>query len=447
MADNKRSLKPDVMRIVERFAPPRHLLAAMTALQVLWLSVIWITGAAYHWQKLGPLIIYTIIAGVTVYLIPAAFASRLGRIQGYLAQDKRRLIFGLCVAFLTAAIVYASYQEPLNDEVSLFRASRIVAVRGVAAFFADYTDIYWLGGQHPPLAPLVYGFAMRVLGVDILSLRSIAITLTLGAVLLTYRLGEDLYDTRTGLLAALLLIAVPYTLRMGTALLTDMPIEFFFVLSLLLIRRLLRAPSFPLAVAIGILVGAGLLCKYTMAFIYPVLLCYFATDNGFRRVKPHLGVLLLTSLGLLIIWLAYAYRTDIITSHAETISGYAGVVTSGMGGLKYMIEMISTELTSALGLYNIPFLFLGGLHLLQQRSKSDLFLLLWIIPVFAIVALTLPDPRYFMPAFPALALAMARGMERFFKVPQKVILLALLLCGGSLYLYADWNRATYMFMR
>jgi hypothetical protein len=115
--------------------------------------------------------------------------------------------------------------------------------------------------------------------------------------------------------------------------------------------------------------------------------------------------------------------------------------------MKYMLEMISTELTSALGLYNIPLLLLGGLCLLRRKSQSDLFLLLWIAPVLAIVTLTLPDPRYFMPAFPALAIAMARGMGRFSRAPQKAVLLALLYCGGALYLFADWHRAEFLFLR
>jgi hypothetical protein len=52
-----------------------------------------------------------------------------------------------------------------------------------------------------------------------------------------------------------------------------------------------------------------------------------------------------------------------------------------------------------------------------------------------------------MPAFPGLAIVMARGIERFFKAPQKAVLLALLLCGGALYLFADWYRAAFLFLR
>ena len=112
-----------------------------------------------------------------------------------------------------------------------------------------------------------------------------------------------------------------------------------------------------------------------------------------------------------------------------------------------MIEMLTTELTSAVGFYTLPLILLGALHAMHKRSEADLALLLWILPVFGIVAFTLPDPRYFMPAFPGFAIAMARGSQRFRRVAPRLVLLALLLCGGSLYLFADWHRAAFLFLR
>jgi 4-amino-4-deoxy-L-arabinose transferase-like glycosyltransferase len=232
---------------------------------------------------------------------------------------------------------------------------------------------------------------------------------------------------------------------MGTAALTDMPVTFFFLLALFLIDRLARRASLLLSIAAGVAIGLGLLSKYTMLLIYPVLFCYIFGAGSFRRVCGHLAVSVLVSAIVLGAWLAFAYRQGILAAQAETVSGYAGVVTGGRW--RYMVEMISTELTSAVGLYNLPLVLWGILHCVNSRSKPDLLVMLWILPVFAIVTLTLPDPRYFMPAFPALAIAMARKAQVFRESASRIVVLAILLCGGALYLFADWYRAAFLFLQ
>jgi 4-amino-4-deoxy-L-arabinose transferase-like glycosyltransferase len=148
---------------------------------------------------------------------------------------------------------------------------------------------------------------MRILGVDLFVICLVSLVLAITTVLLTYLLGSELYNRDTGLLVAFLLLSFPLFLRMSTAALNDIPVVFFFSLVLLLSLHLLRRPSYWLAVAIGLLIGAGLLSKYTMAFIYPVLLSYVAITGLFRRLKYHLGVIAIASIGVLGVWLAYAY--------------------------------------------------------------------------------------------------------------------------------------------
>ena len=91
-------------------------------------------------------------------------------------------------------------------------------------------------------------------------------------------------------------------------------------------------------------------------------------------------------------------------------------------------------------------LVVGGVALLRDKGRSDLFVLFWIAAVFLPLLLTLPDPRYFMPAFPALALVMARGLESVDEATEQVIALALLHCGGALYLFVDWQRTAFLFL-
>ncbi len=89
----------------------------------------------------------------------------------------------------------------------------------------------------------------------------------------------------------------------------------------------------------------------------------------------------------------------------------------------------------------IPLLLLGGWQLLQRRNRADYFVLGWIVAVFVPLMLTLPGPRYFFPAFPALAIVMARGILHVGEEKASLALFALLSWGGALYLFVDWDQA------
>jgi 4-amino-4-deoxy-L-arabinose transferase-like glycosyltransferase len=443
----KSSITQFVPRIWAQFLYTRTWLAAMAALQVLWLYTIWLLGgAASNHEKIPFLILYTVVIGVVVGWMPATLVSRMSTFKGHVVQHEKLVLLILCLVVLTAGVVYASQQRVLTDEQNVFNASRIVTEQGVVPFFANYGSIPWLGYQHPPLIPMVYGLAMRVFGLHLFVLRCLSLAASIATVVLTYLLGRDLYDRETGFLAATLLLSFLYFLRMGTAALTDMPVTFLFTLSLYSTFRLCRTPMYRLSLAAGAFIGLGLLAKYTMALIYPVLLSYLAISSTFRRLKLHLVTLALVSLGLLAIWLVYIYYSGVLAAQSKTLSSYAGFVTTTSRGKWWMLEMVSTRLTSALGFYNLPLLLLGSWHLLQRRHQSDLLVLLWIATVFPILILTTPDARYFMPTFPALAMAAAGGVRRFCEAAEKLVLLALLYCGGALYLFIGWFRAPYLFL-
>ena len=435
------------MNVLERLMQTRNVLAVMALLQVLWLATVWLTGVTSNWRKIPLLLVYSVVSGVAIGCMPASFVFRIRQIKECLIQNERLLISTLCVVVLIAGVVYANYQRTVPDELDSFNASRMVAEEGVVPFFANYARIYWLGAQHPPLVPLVYGFAMHLLGVNLFVARLVSLAFAIATVLLTYFLGRELYDRNTGLLVTSLLLSFPFFFRNGAAALTDMPVTFFFALALLLTLRLLQTPTCRLSVATGIFIGAGLLSKYMMALIYPVVLSYFIAIVPFRRLKLPLAFVTLVSVSMLITWLVYAYHIGVLAMHKDTVASYASVVMTTNFGKKLLLETLLVSLPSFLGVYNIPMLFLGAIDLMRRRSQSDLFILLWIGVVFLSLSLTLPDHRYFMPAFPALAVMVARGLRRLPEAAEQVIMLALLYCGGVLYLFVDWHRAAFLFFR
>lgn len=411
----------------------------MTALQALWLIVIWLTGAATDWRKFLLLLLYTLICGMAIGYAPTDSLARMKQLAKRCAPHEWLLSLTLGVAVLGVGVAYASAQRGWPDEAQVFQASCLVVEQGVAAFFAAYGKIGWLGTQHPPLVPLLYGFAMQIFGVNVFVMRLISLLLGLATLLLTYDIGKTLYNRNTGLLAALFLLSTTFFWRLSATALTDMPVTFFFTLTLSLTLRLLRAPTYGLAVAVGLCIGAGLLCKYTMVFIYLVLFGSCLLTGSFKLLLPHLGVATLVSIGILTPWLAYASDKEVLALQMSTLTRHARFVLYGRKQRPRIFEWVLIRFPTGLGVYNFPLLFLSGLELLRRRSQADLFVLLWIVAVFLPLVLTLPNPRYFMPAFPALAIAMACGLERVSIDAERVAILALLYGGGAMFLY--WEQA------
>lgn len=93
-------------------------------------------------------------------------------------------------------------------------------------------------------------------------------------------------------------------------------------------------------------------------------------------------------------------------------------------------------------------LALGLLRLFQRAGPADIELLLVLGVYCLLLVAILPDHRYFLPIFPAAALAAANGLAAANTLAPyaiQVILLALLFCAGALYLFVDWTRASHVF--
>lgn len=423
-----------------------YLLITMICLQILWLSTIWLTGASDNWRKIALLFAYTIVLGGTIIFIPSPLMFWVREQREYIIRNEKILVSILSLTVFIAGIIYANCQQVWPDEAHNFEAAKIVAEEGVGSFFFNYSGIPWLGIQHPPLVPVIYGYIMRLLGTNLFVIRLFSLFIGIVTIVITYFIGKALYDRNTGFFAAIILLCFPLFFRSFTVALMDIPVTFFFSLTLLVTIYLIRKPTYRLSFSAGILISAGIFSKYTMLFIYPVLFSYFLLNSPSNRARLHLGIVTLVSVCTMAIWLIYACHIDVLALQWQKIVHYARIATTTHYGKKLMFEALLTSLPSSLGVYNMPILFLGLLRLMQRRNQSDLFIFLWVAAVFLPWILTLPVTRYFMPAFPGMAIIMSLGLVRFFPSGEKVIIMALSNCGGALYLYADWHRKAYMFI-
>jgi 4-amino-4-deoxy-L-arabinose transferase-like glycosyltransferase len=463
----------------------------MLSLQLIWLAIIAWTGASTNWSKLSFLAFYSILAGAVVIFLPAALILKLRDFQKTVLQKEKRVIFTLCLVALIVGAFYATQHRQWSDEGRSFNTAKTLAATGLES---SYLEHGWLRTKHPPLAPLTYGLTLNLLGENLFYLRFISVLFLVATLPVVYLLGRELYDRETGYLAAFLFLSFPLVVRLGSSAMMDMQLVFFFTLSLLLGLCLLRRPSYRLAIALGLVIGLGLLTKYIMVFVYGALLSFAFFKPDLRKLKYHVATALLISISILGLWLFYIYHLGILSAQIQKIVDYTGIfhilnveinlppspvladiaeqakessstlvdagteIPEGREGLpRYTIpvggrifqlglETLFARLPSALGVHHLPLIFFGVMVLLRWRKPADLFVLFWIGILFFVLFLTLPDHRYFLSTFPAIAILIARSFTSFPEIKERALLLCLLFGAGNLYLFVDWVREATLFL-
>ncbi|NJN53540.1 MAG: phospholipid carrier-dependent glycosyltransferase [Anaerolineae bacterium] len=207
---------------------PRRLLLAMMVLQLIWLGIIWGTGAATAVYKLPPLILYTLATGLTVAFMPTALVQKWHTAVTYFTDHPKIGVSVLLLFVFLAGSVYASQQRlwPFDEQAS-FEAAVTVAQTGIPGLLQNYQNWGWLATQHPPLAPIVYGQFVSLFGESLFVARILSLLFTLATALLTYLIGAELYDRRTGFVAACFFCTFPLVVRLsGTAMVEPMLVFF-----------------------------------------------------------------------------------------------------------------------------------------------------------------------------------------------------------------------------
>ncbi len=441
------------------------MLLAMIGLQFLWLLLIRLSQATRRMDKVRRLGAYSLFASLAVLALSLLIPFSTGCQS---MQQTAGLFSGAAgvssLAVLTAigAGCYAWLQRTWPfDEEGNENAASVIADQGLASFFAQYGDLPWLGMQHPPLIPVLGGYLMRILGKHRLAVRLISIFFLVGSLVITYQVGALFYGPQTGFFGMVLLLSFPLCWRLGSAAMLDAPGMFWFGLAVWMALNIPSAASpIGLAGGVGLVVGLGLLTRYTLVVVYPVMLAFVLL--GLISWQAF-GMMVLVSGLLFACWLIYAARLGVLGRQFDRLVIYSGQKpgesapqSRGRGLLfrlgltrswrmRIRLESLVSRLPSALGPYNLAILALGLGQLISTPLPGDLVLLLWFgVPAVLFVVL-LPDHRYFLPVFPALALIMARGLNASATCGLFPTLLALLFCLGNLYLFVDWKRETYLF--
>ncbi len=459
------------------------LLTAMAIIQTTWLAGIWILGASENIQKVILLMLLSVLAFLVMAFSPEGWMIWFRKIGSLAIMHQRVFLLCISLLFIGVCILYAHYQRLWEfDEAQNLMASSIVAQEGITGLLSRYHEIDWLARQHPPLIPILNGLVMSAFGIDLVVMRVISILFGLGALILTYAIGRYLYDPKIGMLAAFFFMCFPLIVRLSSAGLLDVQFTFLLGLSVLLLLFLLDRPSWLLVILLGFALGAGVLTKYSMFLVFPVLFFLVLLRGKLKTTAAYLAVAILIAGSIYALWLIQAYRFNIaapgvqvitliqenvisveavgeiavppevsITSTEAPLEGHiGGRLTIGwflfsLAGWKILANVILTQLPSAIGPYNFVLLVLGLWIIIRRRNISDWIIMIWIVVISAILLLTIPDHRYFMAMFPALAIMMGAWMKSNPLHGERVVGLTLLYWIGALYLFIDWSRVGPLF--
>lgn len=395
-------------------------------------------GAAAH-GLLAVLLALTALATVLVAFVPGRHADRVTALLDAAGATHARALGTLLALAVLGGVAGVLTQQPFSwDEKSVLWAADVVADGGPRELFARYGENGWLGPQHPPLVPLIYGAVTAVAGSHLKLLRVVNLAFACGTVVVAFLIAERLYERRTALLAGVLLLASPLFERIASAATNDMPLTFLFCLALLAAVVLERRGGDRMAVVLGVVAGVGLLVKYTMVLVFPVLLALpWCTGN--RRVVRRYGMVVVAIAGgLLLVWLDHAWSLGILGQQQARLARLATMAQRSPG---WAIDALIVKAPAALGVYVLPWVALGAATMFHRRAMQDRFVACWIGLVFVPLLLTLPDNRYFLPAFPAVALVGAQALAGRPLWSARVLVLALLLCALTLAFYARIDLA------
>jgi len=413
------------------------LVLAMLALQVGTLAMRGVMlGPEAHLLVAGILVL-SLLAGAAVLWLPerAVQAVESG-VRAVHARDVRASAALLLVSF---ALLFANVflQQPHAwDERGILDAAPRIATFGFGGLIESYRVNPWLGPQHPPLPPLLYAVVWALGGASVFAMRMVGVVLGCGVVLLAFRIGARLFDRTIGFAGAALLLTTPLFVRTASAATNDIPLMFLFCLAILFGIRLLEAPSDRRAVALGVVIGIGLLTKYTMVFVYPVLLALLLPFGRPPRIWRLLAIVLAVSLGMLAVWLVLASTAGILERQTAKVGQLATVSTRST---RWALQGLFVRLPSALGIYAIPVILLGMWDCARSarsvRSANG-FALAWLFGIGVPLVVTLPVNRFFLPAFPAVTIVMALALADRRANAVRVALLLAALCGITLLYYA-----------
>ncbi len=338
------------------------------------------------------------IVRVFFLLIPALLCAYA---LSYLSFPEKYAGFFLFLLSFAVVLPLWTAPETVIDASRYFIQAKSLKEFGVSSFFREWghsidawTDL--------PLMPFLYGVVFSWIGesrVYIQALTSVLFALT---ALLTYRIGEKLWDRETGVQSGLLLLGIPYLLTQVPLMLVDVPTMFFLTLAIYAFLEAIDKGGILRITASALAVFSALLSKYStwpMLLVIPVTSAVFMRKDAKKIIGRTCSILLLICLAA---GLVIALHVDVFREQTTLLRTYQW---SGLG--RWQESFASTFLFQTHPF--ITALALFGIYRAVKKKDPRFLIAGWFALV--VVLLQIKRIRYLLPLFPLFVLMASYGLN------------------------------------
>jgi dolichol-phosphate mannosyltransferase len=265
-------------------------------------------GGVLAWLSLGwgwpaqVSIVFAVAAGVAVMRSGNSIVLSPGGPE----VRSRELAIGLIVYAFALRLVYSGSVELLPEEAYYWNYSR-------------HLDIGYL--DHPPLVSWLIRLGTAVFGQSQFGVRIGAVCCGVVTSVFTYRLARNLFGETSALAALVLAQLLPFFFLSGLLMTPDAGLTAAWAASLYYLERALVAGRPSAWWRVGISMGIGVISKYTIGLLAPVILLFMLKDGQsrqwWRRREPYVAALLALAIFSPVIlwnaqhdWASFAFQTS-----------------------------------------------------------------------------------------------------------------------------------------
>lgn len=287
-----------------------------------------------------------------------------------------------------------------DEAVYAGQAAAIARVEGLR-------DIFPIFRAHPLLFQFVLSLVYRVHFSDLLG-RLLAVAISMGTIILVYKLGKQLYGRLPGALAALFLALMPYHVIVSRQVLLDGPMTFFATLTLYMLARFGRTQKPAWLYAAGGCMGLTFLSKETSIIMLAGIFVFLALASELRTRIRDLIV-------------AVAAMALVIAPFPISLA-LAGSSTTGKNYLIWQLfrrpnhpwSFYLTNVPPEIGILVIVVAIVGFYLLRREFSWREKLLVAWIIvPITFFEIWPVKGFQYLLPIAPAFVLLAGRALGKW----------------------------------
>jgi 4-amino-4-deoxy-L-arabinose transferase-like glycosyltransferase/putative flippase GtrA len=343
--------------------------------------------------------------------------SRISRTTTFLpkAADRTGIldIANVRTSVLLAGILFVAAIVRLwaMTSVGLNNDEAVYAGQG-AALAGDPVDstLFAIFRAHPLLVQFLFSIPYRLIGVNDITPRLIAVAFGVAGVALCYATANLLYGRRAGLIAAAVLAFMPYHVIVTRQALLDGPETTLFLLAVYMLTRFCLTQRSRWLYSAAFAAGMTVLAKETAILLVPVVGAFLLLTPqirvGFRRLVVS---------GLIFVIAVAPYPASILIGKG-TSAAQSFLLWQILRQPNHTWTFYADVLPSAMGPLILIAAAAGLVIAIRQAGWQDRLLVAWIgVPIAFFELWPVKGFQYLLPISPAVAILVGLTFDRLFR--------------------------------